>query len=73
METSSTEQLLILVEEETGREGVTLSTELDSLDMDSLDFLCLMRAVCDRIGNIPEVDWVKFETVGDIAKAITAS
>ncbi len=73
MEKNTAEQLLIRIfAEEGGAEGAQLSpeTEIDSLDIDSLDFLCILTRVRDEIGPIDTRIAVTKKTIGELAQAI---
>ena len=43
-----TEDLLALIQHETGKTGVELDADLDSLGIDSLDFVSLMQAIEEK-------------------------
>jgi acyl carrier protein len=44
-------------------------TKLESLGLDSLEFVGLMLAIRSELVDIPEEKWVNLETVGDIVRA----
>lgn len=44
-------------------------TKIESLGLDSLEFVGLMLAIRSELVDIPEDKWVNLETVGDIARA----
>jgi acyl carrier protein len=69
METNTTNELLELIESETGK-AVTPETRIDELGIDSLEFVCLMQSIEEKFKAIPEVEWSKLDTVGDILKAL---
>ena len=73
MEANTSQQLLIhLFAEEFDIDEAQLSpqTEIDSLDIDSLDFLCLLTRVRDEIGPIDTRIAVTKKTIGELARAI---
>jgi acyl carrier protein len=61
------EEIIAAVEEQAGV-PVTLDTKLDTLKIDSLEFVELM-ALC----GVPQEKEVGIETVGDIVKALCAA
>jgi acyl carrier protein len=65
------EKVIEVVAAEVGRDPSELSAEtrLDSLGMDSLEFVALMLSVAEEIAPIPDEKWVRIETIGDIAQA----
>jgi acyl carrier protein len=69
VEADTAHSLLEIIEAETFQK-VTLETSIDELNLDSLDFVDLMMVICAKIKPIPELEWAKFDTVGDIAKAL---
>ena len=67
------ETIIVLVEEETGKE-VTADTLLDSLDIESLDFLDLLLTIQEKFGVIiPDSAVAKINKVGDLAKAVAGT
>jgi acyl carrier protein len=73
METDTTQLVLIrLFAEEFDIDEAELSpgTEIDSLDIDSLDFLCLLTRVREEIGPIETRVAVTKKTIGELADAI---
>lgn len=65
------EKLRSLIEEQTGKADIGASTRLDSLGIDSLEFLSLMLEIqreFDRI--IPDSEWPNLHTVGDILERL---
>ncbi len=73
MEKNTAEQFLIRIfAEECDMDGAQLSpgTEIDSLDIDSLDFLCILTRVRDELGPIDTKVAVTKKTIGELAQAI---
>ena len=66
METSVAKQLLEIIEEETCTQNVTPDMTFEQLGMDSLDFICLINAICEKVGAITRAEAIKLKTVGDI-------
>jgi acyl carrier protein len=68
------EKVIKVVAQETGRDPASLSesTFLDSLGLDSLEFVCLMQAIQNEIANVPDEQWANLNTVGGIARACEA-
>lgn len=67
------EEIIALVEEETGKE-VTADTLLDSLDIESLDFLDLLLTIQEKFGVIiPDSVVAKINNVGDMVKAVAGT
>jgi len=65
-ELTKTEELLKLVAEETGKKP-ELDDSLESLGIDSLDFVSLMQAVENKFGMvIPPEQYTNIDTVRDI-------
>lgn len=65
METDRTHELLALVLEETGKIADP-DTRLDSLDLDSLDFLELVNSFEKRFKTkVPDADFIKLNRVSD--------
>ena len=65
------EKVIAVVSRESGQE-VNENTFLDSLGLDSLEFVCLMQAIANEVCEIPDTAWVNINTVGGIAKACEA-
>jgi acyl carrier protein len=63
-----TQQEIIQAVESQAAVSVTLETKLDSLNLDSLEFVELMT-LC----GVPQEKEVGIETVGDIVKAVLAA
>lgn len=65
------ERIIAIVAKETDKQmsGISAETRLDSLGIDSLEFVCLMQVIQREIGDIPEAEWAGLETVGDVAAA----
>lgn len=61
----NTDEIIKIVEEESGISGVTLETTMDSLNLESLDFMALMLKC-----NVPRNAEIGINTVGDIVKAV---
>ncbi len=59
--------LIGVVEAESGKKGLTLSSRLDELGLDSLEFVELMLEVSRVFKDIPDAEWSQLETIGDIA------
>lgn len=64
--------LIRIFADEGGIDEAQLSseTEIDSLDMDSLDFLCLLKRVREELGPIDTRVAVTKKTIGELARAI---
>jgi acyl carrier protein len=59
--------LIAIIEQETGASGVSLSTRLDSLVEDSLEFLSLICAVESAFNfKVPDKKYAEVQTVGDL-------
>lgn len=67
METDRAFELLKVIEEEVGFEA-SLDMRMEDLGLDSLEFYDLMVTLGSKIGPIPEIEWGRFDTVGDIAR-----
>ena len=52
METNSTQQLLGLIEEETGVVGITPDMTFEQIGMDSLDYVLLIQEIRQKIGPL---------------------
>jgi len=66
-----TEDLLALIQQETGKTGVELDADLDSLGIDSLDFVSLMQAIEEKFKvEIPVESYGQITTVRDIRERI---
>lgn len=79
METSSVsgilskeEKVIAIVARETcsAAEEITLSTRLEEIGVDSLEFLNLIICIKQEVGEIPENLYHLLNTVGDIVLAI---
>lgn len=72
MEADTAHKLLIeVVEEETGASGIDLSTRLDSLVKDSLEFLSLVAAVENAFRfKVPDKKYMEVQTVGDLCSFV---
>jgi acyl carrier protein len=73
VEKSSTTELLIeLISEETGRPvaEIEYTTKLEDLSIDSLDFVDLMLSIEKCFKPIPKEKWGELDTVGDIVRAL---
>ena len=66
---SALEKVIAVISAETGAGQVSASTRLDSLGLDSLEFVCLMQAIQNTVADVPDGEWASMETVGDIAEA----
>jgi acyl carrier protein len=62
------QKVIEIVGRETGAPNILVSTRLDALGLDSLEFVALMVALQD-IATIPDEEWVALNTVKDIAEA----
>jgi acyl carrier protein len=69
METDTTQQLLALIERETGVLA-TEQTAIESLGIDSLDFISLIQAIQQEIGPVRRNLAVTAVTVSDLLAAI---
>jgi len=70
-ELQKTEDLLSLIQQETGKTGVELDADLDSLGIDSLDFVSLMQAIEEKFKvEIPVESYGQITTVRDIRERI---
>jgi len=72
MEENRTDKLLemIAAEGKIPRERLTLSTKVEDLGLDSLDFISLIQDIGEKFKEIPDSKIAGLETVGDILKAI---
>lgn len=61
------EKVIEIVSRETGGD-VNADTRLDSLGLDSLEFVCLIQAIQSEVVDVPEEEFVNIETVDGIAK-----
>lgn len=68
------EQVIAIVARECGKmpEEVTPETDIESLGMDSLEFLSLLICVRDEVGEVTDDVAAKLQTVGDLAAAVQA-
>lgn len=65
------DRLIQLIEQETAKSGITLSTTLDDLGIDSLEFIQLLQTIeTEGIGRVPDSKIAHIETVGDLVKAL---
>lgn len=66
-------RLLAVICRETGAnpEEIDESTTLESLGVDSLEFLNLMIAIKSEIGEIPQDEYGSLNTIGDIANILS--
>jgi len=63
--------LIKVIEKETGATGVNLSTRLDSLVTDSLEFLSLVSAVENAFAfKVPDRKYQEVQTVGDLCSFV---
>ena len=69
METNAADELLKVIQDETGLRA-ELNTPVDDLGLDSLEFVDLMMVISAKIKPVPEAIWAKFDTVADIAEAL---
>lgn len=62
------EKLLDIISRETGyrREILSMDTPIDSLGIDSLEFVELMLAISNEIGEVPRESYPSLQTVRDI-------
>lgn len=69
MATCSDSALLAVICRETGfsPEEISRETTLEALGIDSLEFLNLMLAIRAEVGEIPQDEYGRINTVGDIA------
>lgn len=61
-------KVIEIVKQETGAE-VNADTALESLGLDSLEFVELMLAIAKDCADIPDAHWGELNTVGDMAQA----
>jgi acyl carrier protein len=66
------EKVIAVVGRETGAD-IEASTRLDSLNIDSLEFVCLMQTIQGEVADVPDSEWAAIETVNDIAEACDRS
>ncbi len=64
------EKVIAVVQRETGREEIDARTRLDSLGMDSLEFMSLIICLRAEIGDIPDEAISYMETIDDVAKIL---
>jgi acyl carrier protein len=67
-----TGRIIAIIERETCREHVTPETRLDSLGMDSLEFMSLITCLRAEVGDIPDEAISYLEQVSDIVKLFEA-
>lgn len=71
VETNTAQQLLKVIENETGAAEVPFSTRIDALVDDSLEFLSLVCAVENAFGfKIPDKQYAEVQTVEDLLSFI---
>jgi acyl carrier protein len=64
------EKVLFVVSRETGAGELTAETPIDSLGLDSLEFVSLLLEIEKELGKNPDDDKVPgVETLGDLIKA----
>ena len=65
-------RLIAVVSEETGIpvEQLSLSTKIEALGVDSLEFIVLIRALEEQFGKLNEQDVVRAQTVGDLLDSL---
>jgi len=61
------DEIIAIVEDETGLRGITLDSTMDSLGVQSLEFLELLLRC-----NVPNEKATNINTVGDIVRAVCA-
>ena len=66
METNSTQQLLGLIEEETGVVGITPDMTFEQIGMDSLDYVLLIQEIRQKIGPLTTKQAQSCTKVGDL-------
>lgn len=68
------EKVIAIVSRESGVSVSELSadTQLDSLPVDSLEFIGLVQCICEEIREIPEAVISKANSIGDLADAVSA-
>lgn len=69
MEENRTNRVLALIERDTELK-VTPDTLLETLSIDSLEFVCLIQSIRHEIGSLPTVAVQHARTVGDLIAAI---
>jgi len=66
------EKLIKVIEQETGTANISLSTRLDLLVEDSLEFLSLVAAIENAFNfKIPDEKYVEVQTVADLLSFTT--
>ena len=64
------QQILNVINRETGKEGITFASKIEDLGFDSLEFVSLLLEIEKELGRSPHDDKVaEIETVADIAEA----
>lgn len=64
------ERVLSVISRETGAGQLTVETSIDSLGLDSLEFVSLLLEIEKELGKNPDEDKVSgVETIGDLIKA----
>jgi len=64
------EKVLSIVSRETGAGKLTAETSIDSLGLDSLEFVSLLQEIEKELGKNPDDEKVLgVETIGDLIKA----
>lgn len=66
------DRLIQLIERETGI-LTNLGTPIESLDIDSLEFICLIQSIREELGPIELKKAVDAHTIGELMLSIGAS
>ena len=69
---TNTDKVINIVQEESGHAGISIATNLDSLELDSISLLQLFHRVCDEVKEIPVEKWSNINTVADILREMDA-
>ena len=73
METHASAELLKIVKESSGFDGeVTHAMTFDELGLDSLDFICMIQEIREKVGPISDLEASHCGTVGDLVSHFCA-
>lgn len=64
-----TERILEICKRESGVSGLSESSRLDDMNLDSLEFVQLMVCINSEVKDIPDAEWARMNTIGDIVRA----